>query len=141
MIFFENIMNYFFVWAVIQKSVSLQFSVQKNQQFAEKQTKKEKTNLKKKERKKQKKESAWVKEKPEKIRIRDLRKDSLDVCNFVFRAKKKPIWPPWPSRPWPWRCKSQPEGLFGHTSPNFFAAPQWSKKVTISLSNVAKKRH
>jgi len=58
MIFFENIMNYFFVWAVIQKSVSLQFSVQKNQQFAEKQTKKEKTNLKKKERKKQKKESA-----------------------------------------------------------------------------------
>ena len=51
-------MNYFFVWAVIQKSVSLQFSVQKNQQFAEKQTKKEKTNLKKKERKKQKKESA-----------------------------------------------------------------------------------
>ena len=67
---------------MIQKSVSLQFSVQKNQQFAEKQTKKEKTNLKKKERKKQKKESAWVKEKPEKIQIRDLRKDSLDVWNY-----------------------------------------------------------
>ena len=73
-------MNYFFVWAVIQKYVSLQFSVQKNQQFAEKQTKKVKTNLKKKERKKQKKESASVKGKLEKIRIRDLRKDSLDVC-------------------------------------------------------------
>ena len=82
-------MNYFFVWAVIQKSVSLQFSVQKNQQFAEKQTKKEKINLKKKERKKQKKESASVKEKPEKIRIRDLRKDSLDVWKRLSWKCKK----------------------------------------------------
>ena len=55
------------------------FSAEKSA-ICRKAKKERKENLKKKERKKQKKESASVKRKPEKIRIRDLRKDSLDVC-------------------------------------------------------------